>query len=92
VVPILRKSSILSASLFASSALGCTATVEVRTWATSEANSKTTTMVEQPKKRAYPASARVPVIDEYFGVKVIDEYRWLEDAKSPRVQEWNKAQ
>jgi len=27
-----------------------------------------------------------PVIDNYFGTKVIDDYRWLEDAKSPETR------
>jgi prolyl oligopeptidase len=32
---------------------------------------------------AAPAVAAIPVIDDYFGTKITDNYRWLEDAKSP---------
>ena len=36
---------------------------------------------------APPAAARVPVTDEYHGVKVVDDYRWLEDGSDPKVKE-----
>ena len=40
-----------------------------------------------------PPVARVkPVTEEYFGVKVTDPYRWLEDLKDPEVQKWFKGQ
>jgi prolyl oligopeptidase len=39
-----------------------------------------------------PATARVPVTDEYHGVKVVDEYRWLENGNDPKVKEWSDAQ
>jgi prolyl oligopeptidase len=39
-----------------------------------------------------PAAARVPVTDEYHGVKVVDDYRWLEDGGDPKVKEWSGAQ
>jgi prolyl oligopeptidase len=32
------------------------------------------------------------VTDIYFDTKVTDPYRWLEDASSPKVEAWNKAQ
>jgi hypothetical protein len=31
------------------------------------------------------------VVDEYNGVKVADNYRWLEDGKSPDVIAWTEA-
>jgi prolyl oligopeptidase len=41
---------------------------------------------------AYPASRKVDAKDTLFGTDVPDPYRWLEDAKSPEVQDWMKAQ
>jgi prolyl oligopeptidase len=40
----------------------------------------------------YPASKRGSAFDIYFGVKVADPYRWLEDGKSRKVQKWLAAQ
>ena len=28
----------------------------------------------------------MPVVDNYFGTKITDDYRWLEDAKSPETR------
>jgi prolyl oligopeptidase len=39
-----------------------------------------------------PASPKHPVVDEYHGVKVTDDYRWLEDGKSPEVMAWTEAE
>ncbi len=40
----------------------------------------------------YPATPVRPVTDEYFGVKVTDNYRWLENQNDSEVQEWLKSQ
>lgn len=32
------------------------------------------------------------VVDDYFGTKIADPYRWMEDMKSPEFQAWMKAQ
>jgi prolyl oligopeptidase len=32
------------------------------------------------------------VVDDYFGTKITDPYRWMEDMKSPEFQAWMKAQ
>ena len=32
------------------------------------------------------------VVDDYFGIKVADPYRWLEDADSPEVHAWTDLQ
>lgn len=39
-----------------------------------------------------PATSMHEVADDYFGTKIIDPYRWLEDLKSPEVSAWMKAQ
>jgi prolyl oligopeptidase len=33
-----------------------------------------------------------PVTDEYHGVKVIDNYRWLEDWNNPETKQWSAAE
>ena len=38
----------------------------------------------------YPVTARSGSSDNYFGTKVADPYRWLEELNSPAVQEWVK--
>jgi prolyl oligopeptidase len=40
----------------------------------------------------YPPTRTVDASDTYFGVKVPDPYRWLEDAGSPEVKAWMDAQ
>ncbi len=40
----------------------------------------------------YPVTQKVDTVDTYFGVKVPDPYRWLEDDKSAETAEWVKAQ
>lgn len=40
----------------------------------------------------YPVTEKDSVVDEYFGVKVVDPYRWLEDDNSPKTIEWVKVQ
>jgi prolyl oligopeptidase len=39
-----------------------------------------------------PKAAIHEVTDTYFGTKIIDPYRWMEDAKSPEMSAWMKAQ
>jgi prolyl oligopeptidase len=33
-----------------------------------------------------PAVEAIPVTDNYFGTKIVDSYRWLEDSKSPETR------
>jgi prolyl oligopeptidase len=47
---------------------------------------------ETAKASVYPATAKVDTVDEYFGEKVADPYRWLEDDTSKATGEWVKAQ
>jgi prolyl oligopeptidase len=44
------------------------------------------------KPAAYPVTAKVDTVDDYFGNKVPDPYRWLEDDNSQQTGEWVKAQ
>jgi prolyl oligopeptidase len=39
-----------------------------------------------------PAVEAIPVADDYFGTKIPDSYRWLEDAKSPETRAFIDAQ
>lgn len=39
-----------------------------------------------------PATPKHPVTDEYQGVKVTDDYRWLENWDDPAVKQWSAAQ
>jgi len=40
----------------------------------------------------YPPTEKKPVTDEYHGIKVVDDYRWLEEAGSPPVKASTQAQ
>ena len=39
-------------------------------------------------KIAYPVTKKVDVVDDYFGTKVADPYRWLEDETSAETKAW----
>lgn len=40
----------------------------------------------------YPSAKRDDVVDDYFGTKVPDPYRWLEDLDSPATRAWVAAE
>jgi prolyl oligopeptidase len=46
----------------------------------------------QSARPAYPATAKGPVADDYFGTKVADPYRWMENLDAPEVAAWVAAQ
>jgi prolyl oligopeptidase len=39
-----------------------------------------------------PVTAAHPVTDDYFGTRITDNYRWLEDAQSPETREYLRRQ
>jgi prolyl oligopeptidase len=39
-----------------------------------------------------PPTPKKPVVESYHGVKVVDDYRWLEDSSSPAVKAWSDAE
>ncbi|MDN3596025.1 prolyl oligopeptidase family serine peptidase [Zunongwangia endophytica] len=40
----------------------------------------------------YPETKKVDTVTDYFGTKVKDPYRWLEDDRSKETEEWVRAQ
>jgi len=44
------------------------------------------------KHQHYPQTAKSDIVDDYFGIKVADPYRWMEDDNSPETAAWVKAQ
>jgi prolyl oligopeptidase len=45
-----------------------------------------------PPKFQYPATTRGNVVDDYFGARVADPYRWFEDPSAQSTKEWVSAQ
>ena len=45
-----------------------------------------------PKLESAPEAKKQPVNDTYYGTTVRDDYRWLEDLKSPEVKAWAEKQ
>jgi len=48
--------------------------------------------VAHTQSRTYPTSKKVDVVDDYFGTKIADPYRWLEDLNAAEVKAWIDAQ
>ncbi len=46
----------------------------------------------KPEKIKYPMTKKVDTVDVYFGHKVADPYRWLENDTSAETAEWVKAE
>lgn len=51
-----------------------------------------TASLQQTAVPPLPATPKRPVFDEYHGVKVTDNYQWLEDGKNPEVTAWTQAE
>ena len=49
-------------------------------------------LAEGPSIPQPPATPRRPVTEEYQGVKVTEDYRWLENWDDPEVKQWSAAQ
>jgi prolyl oligopeptidase len=47
-------------------------------------------MAQTPLK--YPETRKADVVDDYFGTKIADPYRWLEDDNSAETKAWVEAQ
>jgi prolyl oligopeptidase len=47
---------------------------------------------EQDEPTLPPVAPVRPVVDNYYGTKVVDQYRYMENLKDPEVQAWMKAQ
>jgi prolyl oligopeptidase len=51
-----------------------------------------TALAQGPSIPPPPATPRRAVADEYQGVKITDDYRWLENWDDPEVKQWSAAQ
>ena len=40
------------------------------------------------QKLIYPSTVKIPVIDFYFDIEVVDNYRWLEDDNAEETKKW----
>jgi len=47
---------------------------------------------KKAEKITYPLTKKADQVDDYFGTKVADPYRWLEDDKSEETGKWVEAQ
>ena len=47
---------------------------------------------QQQGRISYPRARTVDQVDDYFGHKIADPYRWMEDLNAPDVAQWVKAE
>lgn len=46
----------------------------------------------KPTEVTYPVTEKIPVVDTYFDMEVLDNYRWLEDDYAPNTKNWVEKQ
>jgi prolyl oligopeptidase len=51
-----------------------------------------TSILAQSSSFTYPQPRKGDVVDNYFGTKVADPYRWMEDLNAPDVKQWVEAE
>src|SRR5205814_8729251 len=51
-----------------------------------------TALLAQTSSLKYPAPRKGDVVDNYFGTKVADPYRWMEDLNAADVKKWVDAE
>ena len=49
-------------------------------------------LAQAPSVPQPPATPKHPVSEEYQGIKISDDYRWLENWDDPEVKQWKPAQ
>ena len=47
---------------------------------------------QQQGRIVYPSAKAINQVDDYFGRKVADPYRWMEELNAPEVAQWVKAE
>lgn len=52
----------------------------------------TAPLLAQSSSLKYPQPRQGDVVDTYFGTKVADPYRWMEDLNAPEVKQWVDAE
>src|SRR6478736_7646765 len=62
--------------------------------ASTSLSAQMTATAVSPVALAYPSTEAVPLIEDHFGVKVSDPYRWLENdvRQDPKVRDWVTAE
>ena len=51
-----------------------------------------TVLLAQTASLTYPSPRKGDVVDAYFGMKVADPYRWMEELNAPDVAQWVEAE
>jgi prolyl oligopeptidase len=50
------------------------------------------TMAGCKQNATYPVAQKGSVVDDYFGTKIADPYRWMENDTTKEVADWVKAE